>query len=109
MEKTLQHRVQSFQNQLQLLTVTPGFVQANNAAAKNFYEKWRKLNAECICSGVGNVADNCSFVDTQLRLLLDNWSTSKETIDIRDVFPMLLESAYLFGAYLADLDYVALS
>ena len=108
MSATLQDRVRSFRINLELLAVSPGYVDIHDADdARAFYEGWAKINRECISAGDRGAADDCSFVAEQLDRLLANFPKSKTTIGVLEVFPLCPQSAFLFGSYISGLERVA--
>ncbi len=108
MGTTLQDRVRSFTNNLRLLAVSPGYIDIHDTDdARAFYKEWADINRECISAGDRGATDDCSFVAEQLDRLLGNFPKDKTTIGVLEVFPLCVQSAFLFGSYVSGLERIA--
>ncbi len=95
-------------NNLELLAFSPGYIDVEKGNVRDFYEKWAKLNQECISAGHEDGGGNLSFVAKQLECLLKNFPEDKTTIGVLEVFPPRFnESAFLFGSYITTLARIA--
>ena len=107
MAETLKDRARSLKCNIEMVAISPGYVDTGEDS-RHLYEAWAEINRECISSGSRDVADDCSFVDGQLRRLLDNWPAGKTTFGVLEVFPQCGGSPFVFGRYLCSLEQVAM-
>lgn len=110
MNPTLQGQVRQLCVKLELLAISPGYIETSaTTGVRSFYEDWQSINMGCINAGYEDAGGDLSFVAQQLHRFLENFPVNQTTIGVLEVFPLSMESTFLFGCYISKLQQIAAS